>query len=108
VSKSAVAHPWKRKFLGYSMTWHKVPRLRIAATSIKRLEDKIRAMLQGARGRNLSHTIQQLNLVLRGWAAYLKLTEPSAHWKNWMAGSGGNCAASYGASGNAFILVPAT
>ncbi len=32
-------------------------------------------MLQGARGRNLSHTIQQLNLVLRGWAAYFKLTE---------------------------------
>lgn len=75
VAKSAVAHPWKRKFLGYSMTWHKVPRLRIAPTSIKRLEDKVRAMLKGARGRNLAYTIQELNLVLRGWAAYFKLTE---------------------------------
>ena len=75
VAKSAVARPWQRKFLGYSMTYHKVPRLRIAATSIKRLEDKIRDMLQGARGRNLNHTIQQLNQVLRGWAAYFKLTE---------------------------------
>jgi RNA-directed DNA polymerase len=74
-AKSAVAPPWKRKFLGYSMTWHKTPKLRIAPTSIKRLEDKIRAMLQGARGRKLSYTIQQLNLVLRGWAAYFKLTE---------------------------------
>ena len=75
VAKSAVAPPWKRKFLGYSMTYHKAPRLRIAPTSIKRLQDKIRAMLKGARGRNLSYTIQQLNQVLRGWAAYFKLTE---------------------------------
>ena len=42
VAKSAVAHPWKRKFLGYSMTCHKTPRLRIAPASRKRLEDKIR------------------------------------------------------------------
>jgi len=32
-------------------------------------------MLKGARGRNLAYTIQELNLVLRGWAAYFKLTE---------------------------------
>ena len=74
-AKSAVARPWQRKFLGYSMTWHKAPRLRIAPTSLKRLEDKIRAVLKGARGRNLAHTIQELNPVLRGWAAYFKLTE---------------------------------
>jgi len=74
-AKSAVAPPWKRKFLGYSMTWHKVPKLRIAPTSTKRLQDKIRAILQGARGRKLSHTIYELNQVLRGWAAYFKLTE---------------------------------
>jgi len=74
-TKSAVAQPWKRKFLGYSMTWHKAPRLRIAPTSLKRLEDKIREVLKGARGRNLVHTIQELNPVLRGWAAYFRLTE---------------------------------
>ena len=28
--KSAVARPWDRKFLGYSMTWHKKPKLKIA------------------------------------------------------------------------------
>jgi len=74
-AKSAVARPWERKFLGYSMTWHKAPRLRVAPTSLKRLEDKIREVLKGARGRNLVHTIQELNPVLRGWAAYFKLTE---------------------------------
>ena len=47
VAKSAVARPWKRKFLGYSLTWHKAPRLRIAPTSLKRLEDNIREVLKG-------------------------------------------------------------
>ena len=28
--KSAVARPWKRVFLGYTMTWHKRPRLKVA------------------------------------------------------------------------------
>ena len=75
VAKSAVAPPWTRKFLGYSLTWHKAPRLRIALASRQRLEGKIREVLKGARGRSLTTTIQELNPVLRGWAAYFKLTE---------------------------------
>jgi group II intron reverse transcriptase/maturase len=74
-AKSAVANPWERKFLGYSLTWHKAPRLRIAPSSLRRLEGKVREVLQGARGRSLVHTLQELNVVLRGWAAYFKLTE---------------------------------
>src|SRR5574343_864944 len=74
-AKSAVASPWERKFLGYSLTWHKAPRLRIAPASLQRMEGKIREVLQGARGRSLSHTIADLNPILRGWAAYFKLTE---------------------------------
>jgi len=74
-AKSAVAPPWRRKFLGYSLTWHKAPRRRIAAQSRKRLKQKIRAVLKGARGRSLRHTIERLNPILRGWAAYFKLTE---------------------------------
>jgi len=74
-AKSAVASPWERKFLGYSLTWHKAPKLRIAPSSLQRLEGKIREVLKGARGRSLSHTVSELNPILRGWAAYFKLTE---------------------------------
>ncbi len=74
-AKSAVAHPWERKFLGYSMTRHKASRLRIAPTSLKRLEDKIREVLKGARGRSLINVITELNPILRGWMAYFKLTD---------------------------------
>jgi group II intron reverse transcriptase/maturase len=74
-AKSAVAYARERKFLGYSLTGHKVPKLRIAATSRKRLEEKIREVVQGAPGRSLSRTIAELNPLLRGWAAYFKLVQ---------------------------------
>ena len=75
VAKSAVARPWQRKFLGYSLTGHRKPKLRIAKSSLERLTEKVKALLRGARGRSLGATIQTLNPLLRGWAAYFKLTE---------------------------------
>jgi len=74
-AKSAVARPWQRKFLGYSLTGHQKPKLRIAVSSIERLTEKVNVLLRGARGRSLGTTIQTLNPLLRGWAAYFKLAE---------------------------------
>ena len=73
--KSAVARPWARKFLGYSMTWHKKPKLKIAQQSRERLAEKIRKTLREARGGSLNQAIERLNPVLRGWVAYFRLTE---------------------------------
>ena len=73
--KSAVAEPWRRKFLGYSITWHQKPKLRIATPSLKRLGERVRELLRGARGSSLTQSIEALNPRLRGWAAYFKLTE---------------------------------
>jgi group II intron reverse transcriptase/maturase len=73
--KSAVARPWQRKFLGYSMTWHPTPKLRVAAASIEKLTTKVRTLVRGAHGRSLASTIDALNPVLRGWAAYFKLAQ---------------------------------
>jgi hypothetical protein len=73
--KSAVARPWLRKFLGYSVTWHRKPKLKITQTSRQRFAEKIRQTLRGARGQSLRQTIDQLNPILRGWVAYFRLTE---------------------------------
>jgi RNA-directed DNA polymerase len=75
VAKSAVARPWERKFLGYSLTWHHAPRLRIAPASYHRLVNRVREVLQGAKGRNLRATIDELNRLPRGWMAYFRLSE---------------------------------
>ena len=73
--KSAVARPWERKFLGYSMTVNKQPRLKVALESIRRLKAKVRTIFREGRGRSLSKVIQDLNQLLRGWKQYFRLAE---------------------------------
>ena len=74
-AKSAVARPWQRKFLGYSMTWHQRPKLKIAETSRQRFAEKVRKALSAGRGRSLQRIIEELNPLLRGWMVYFRLTE---------------------------------
>jgi len=73
--KSAVARPWDRKFLGYSVTAHRESRLKIAAASVQRLRQKLRERMRSGRGRSLGHTIEDLNPLLRGWINYFRLTQ---------------------------------
>jgi RNA-directed DNA polymerase len=73
--KSAVARPWERKFLGYSVTVHRKSRLRIAPVSVQRLTQKVRDLMRAGRGRSLTRTIEDLNPLLRGWINYFRLTE---------------------------------
>jgi len=73
--KSAVARPWQRKFLGYSFTWHKQARIKIAPSSLERLKARVRELVRIGRGRNIVTTIDALVPVLRGWMSYYRLTE---------------------------------
>jgi RNA-directed DNA polymerase len=73
--KSAVARPWKRKFLGYTVTWHRDPQLKVASQSLQRLKAKLRQILRRGRGRNLLGVIEELSPVIRGWVAYFRLAE---------------------------------
>ncbi|PTB98109.1 group II intron reverse transcriptase/maturase, partial [Marinobacter sp. Z-F4-2] len=74
-AKSAVDRPWRRSFLGYSVSWHKRQvRLRVAPKSLKACMAKLRPLLKRSRGQSLTTTILNLNPVLRGWANYYRLT----------------------------------
>jgi RNA-directed DNA polymerase len=73
--KSAVDRPWKRKFLGYSMTTGKRPRLKPASQSVERLKAKLREEFRRGRGRNLKRFIEDLEPTLRGWIQYFRLCE---------------------------------
>ena len=74
--KSAVDRPWKRKFLGYSMTHNKEPKLKAAPQSLKRLRGKLKYTFRKGRGRNIKRFIKEdLNPVLRGWGNYFRLSE---------------------------------
>jgi len=74
-AKSAVDRPWNRKFLGYSMTAHKQPRLKVAPAVAARLKESVRDACRKGRGRSLQAVIDGLSQKLRGWVNYFKLSE---------------------------------
>ncbi len=73
--KSAVARPWSRKFLGYSFTSQRDPRLRPAPEAVKKARGNLRAILRRGRGRNILRVIREVNLYARGWVDYFREAE---------------------------------
>lgn len=73
--KSAVDRPWRRKFLGYSLTWHREAKLKVAPESVVRLKEKLRERFRQGRGRNLERFIASLEPLLKGWINYFRLAE---------------------------------
>ena len=73
--KSAVAPPWERKFLGYTVSEHRKTKLRVAPQSAIRLKTKLQPILRRARGGSVSMVTGKLTPILRGWVAYFRLAD---------------------------------
>jgi RNA-directed DNA polymerase len=74
--KSAVARPWVRKFLGYSFTNERHPRIRVPRETIRRLKANLKQEFRKGRGRNIKrHIADDLNPVIRGWIDFFSLAE---------------------------------
>jgi RNA-directed DNA polymerase len=100
--KSAVARPWERKFLGFSFTWHREPKRRIAPKAVLRFQEKVRERRRRTRGVSTEQMTQELARYLKGWMGYFgKCQTPSvleglekwlrrrlrsAIWKQWKRG----------------------
>ena len=68
--KSAVARPWERKFLGFSVTRHREPQRRIAPKAILRFKERVRELTRRTRGVSVEKMAEELSLYLRGWQGY--------------------------------------
>ena len=68
--KSAVAHPGERKFLGFSFTWQREPKRRIAPKAIARFKQRVRELTQRTRGVSVETMVEQLGRYLIGWRGY--------------------------------------
>jgi RNA-directed DNA polymerase len=93
--KSAVARPWERKFLGFSFTWHREPKRRIAPKAVLRCKEKVRELTRRTRGVSTQRMAKELTRYLRGWLGYfgkcetpsvLEELERSAICKQWKRG----------------------
>ena len=101
-TKSAVARPWDRKFLGFSFTNGREPKRRIAPKARQRFKDRVRKLTRRTRGISLRTMVQQLAEYLRGWRGYFSFCQtPSVlqelnswvrrrlrcvQWKQWKRG----------------------
>jgi RNA-directed DNA polymerase len=102
-SKSAVARPAERKFLGFSFTSGRAPKRRIAPKSLLRFKKRIRELTKRNRGVSLERMVEQLRLYLTGWRGYFGFCQtPSVlegldswiarrlrcfQWKQWKRGT---------------------
>jgi len=68
-TKSAVARPAERKFLGFSFTRGKEPKRRIAPKALDRFKAKIRELTRRRR-ENFKQMIEKMSVYLRGWQGY--------------------------------------
>jgi RNA-directed DNA polymerase len=69
-AKSAVARPVERNFLGFSFSYHKEPKRRIAPKVLLRCKQKIRELTRRTRGVSLEQMMKELAASLRGWKSY--------------------------------------
>jgi RNA-directed DNA polymerase len=101
-AKSAVAHPWERKFLGFSFTRTSRLRRKIAPQALTRFKQRVGELTDRNQGRALGEVIERLALYLRGWRGYFGFCETpsvlrdldswighrlrSLVWKQWKRG----------------------
>jgi RNA-directed DNA polymerase len=101
--KSAVARPGQRKFLGFSFTWGRSIRRRLAPKAIQRFKQRVRQLTRRTRGVKIETMVEQLALYLRGWRNYFGYCQTpsvldgleqwyrrrlrSVIWKQWKRGS---------------------
>jgi RNA-directed DNA polymerase len=102
-TKSAVARPVERKFLGFSFSNNKEPKRRISPKALLRCKQKIRELTRRTRGISLEQMLKELTAYLRGWKSYfgfcqtpslLKILDQwirhrlrSMIWKQWRRGT---------------------
>ena len=74
-TKSAVARPQERKFLGFSFTDGPEIKRTIAPKALERFKHRIREVTLRAKGVSLETTIAELASYLRGWRSYFGFCE---------------------------------
>jgi group II intron reverse transcriptase/maturase len=96
--KSAVDRPWKRKFLGFTVSRRGI-KLKVADQAMAKLKDRVRELTRRTRGHRLADIVAELRETLLGWQAYFGIAEVLSplrdvdkwirrklrcyHWKQW-------------------------
>ncbi len=72
-AKSAVARPWYRSFLGFTITSRS--NLRVSRKAEKALKNRVREITGRTRGRSIKTIIAELGVYLKGWLPYYGIVQ---------------------------------
>lgn len=81
-TKSGVARPWQRKFLGFSFTVNKEAKRRIAPEAIKRFKNRVRELTRRTRGVSIKQMVEELSRYLTGWKSYFGFCQTPSVLRN--------------------------
>jgi len=97
-AKSAVDRPWRRRFLGFTLS-PRDKRLKVSDKALSAFKQKVRRISGRTRGRTIYTIIAELRKDIQGWKAYFQLAEVTSplrdidkwirrrlrsyHWKQW-------------------------
>jgi RNA-directed DNA polymerase len=81
-SKSAVARPKDRKFLGFSFTGGESVRRRVAPQAVLRYKGRIRELTRRTRGISIEQMIGELRSYMIGWRGYFGFCETPSTLKD--------------------------
>lgn len=98
-TKSAVARPWNRTFLGFTFTRRRCDWRQVSEKALKAFKAKVREFPGRTRGRTIRQIVQELRQLLLGWRGFFGFAEGrslrrdldkwswrrlrSSHWKQW-------------------------
>jgi RNA-directed DNA polymerase len=85
-TKSAVARPQERKFLGFSFTASPEVKRVIAPQTLDRFKQRIREITRRAKGISMKTTIAELAPFMRGWRSYLGSAKRRKCWCRLLVG----------------------
>jgi len=80
--KSAVARPWKRKFLGFTFSPRRGHKIKVSEPALEKLKYTVRRLCRRTRGHSLIQIISELKKSLLGWKAYFGIAEITSPQKN--------------------------
>jgi len=75
VKKSAVAHPWERRFLGFTFSNRRGHKIKVSRPALEKLKATVRKLCRRTRGHSINRIIAELRKSLLGWKAYFGIAE---------------------------------
>lgn len=83
-NKSAVARPWKRKFLGFTFSPRRGHKIKVSESALEKLKYTVRRLCRRTRGHSIAQIIADLRDALLGYFGIAEIKSPQLDLEKWI------------------------